>query len=115
VNELTPVGTSIAFTDSIPLAPLALEPWARALPDPFQYVGLWLCLYFASQGAAGAAPIGCWTRRLPLPIACAVLFVLSPVLIDRVGHMGLASHWLLTAFWLYFRRWTDGVAAPLAA
>lgn len=116
VNEMAPVGTSIAFTDSIPLAALALKPWARALPDPFQYFGLWLCLCFAFQGAAGAALTGCWTRRLPLQIAGAVLFVLSPVLLDRVGHVGLASHWLLLiAFWLYFRRWADGLAAPLAA
>jgi hypothetical protein len=116
VNEMAPVGTSIALTDSIPLAALALKPWARLLPDPFQYFGLWLCLCFALQGAAGAALTACWTRRLPLRIAGAVLFVLSPVLLDRVGHVGLASHWLLlTAFWLYFRRWTGGVAARLAA
>jgi hypothetical protein len=115
-NEMAPVGTSIAFTDSVPIAALALKPWAGVLPDPFQYFGLWLCLCFALQGAAGAALTACWTRHLPLQVAGATLFVLSPVLLDRVGHIGLASHWLLlTAFWLYFRRWEPGVAARLTA
>lgn len=114
VSEFYPVGTSIAYTDSVPLAALLLKPWSRILPDPFQYLGGWLLLCFALQGAVGAALIGCWTERTALRAAGALLFVLSPVLLDRVGHVALASHWLLlTAFWLYFRRWPTGPAARI--
>jgi hypothetical protein len=114
VSEFYPVGTSIAYTDSVPLAALLLKPWARVLPDPFQYLGGWLLICFALQGAAGAALIGCWTERTALRVAGAVLFVLSPVLLDRIGHVALASHWLLlSAFWLYFRRWSAGPAARI--
>jgi hypothetical protein len=114
VSEFYPIGTSIAYTDAIPLAALALKPWASVLPDPFQYLGLWLLICFALQGVAGAALIGCWTERTSLRVAGATLFVLSPVLLDRVGHVALASHWLLLfALWLYFRRWSGGPAARI--
>ncbi len=114
ISEFSPVGTSIAYTDSVPIAAFLLKPWSRVLPEPFQYLGLWLLICFALQGAAGAALIGCWTERTELRVAGAVLFVLSPVLLDRVGHVALASHWLLLAsFWLYFRRWSPGPAARI--
>lgn len=106
VNEFYPVGTSIAYTDSVPLAACLLKPLALILPDPFQYLGAWLLICFALQGAVGAALIGCWTERTSLRLAGALLLVLSPVLLDRIGHVALASHWLLLlAFWLYFRHW----------
>jgi hypothetical protein len=111
VSAFYPVGTSIAYTDSVPLAALLLKPWSRLLPDPFQYLGGWLLICFALQGAVGALVIGCWTERTALRVMGAVLFVLSPVLLDRVGHVALASHWLLLlAFWLYFRGWPAGAA-----
>ncbi len=114
VSEFYPVGTSIAYTDSVPLAALLLKPLARVLPDPFQYLGGWLLICFALQGAAGAALVGCWTERTALRVAGAVLFVLSPVLLDRIGHVALASHFLLlSGFWLYFRRWSPGAAARI--
>jgi hypothetical protein len=116
ISVFYPVGTSIAYTDSVPLAALLLKPWSRLLPDPFQYLGGWLLLCFALQGAAGALLIGCWTRRTVLRVGGAALFVLSPVLLDRVGHVALASHWLLLlAFWLYFRQWTAGATARVAS
>jgi len=112
ISMFYPVGTSIAYTDSVPLVALLLKPWSRVLPEPFQYLGSWLLICFALQGAAGAALIGCWTEQTALRVAGAALFVLSPVLLDRVGHVALASHWiLLSAFWLYFRRWHAGPAA----
>lgn len=116
VSAFYPVGTSIALTDSVPVAAFLLKPFARVLPDPFQYLGGWLLICFVLQGAAGAALIGCWTERTALRVAGASVFVLSPVLLDRVGHVALASHWLLlTSFWLYFRRWTSGPAMRIGA
>ena len=44
------------------------------------------------------------------------IFVLSPVLLDRVGHPALCSHWLiLVGLWLYFRHWSGGRRARIAA
>src|SRR5689334_20703176 len=88
-NEFYPVGTSIAFTDSIPLAALLLKPWSRVLPDPLQYLGVWLLACYALQGACGAILARVFTPR-PLPqVLAGVLLATSPVLLDRVGHVAL--------------------------
>jgi Family of unknown function (DUF6311) len=90
-----PLGTSIGLTDSIPLVAYALKPFAAWLPEPFQYLGPFLLLSFALQGALGARLIA---RRIDAPaaqIAGAALFVLLPTLLIRVGHTALCAHWLL--------------------
>ena len=33
-----PIGTSIAFLDSVPLVAVVLRPFSRVLPEPFQYL-----------------------------------------------------------------------------
>jgi Family of unknown function (DUF6311) len=115
-GEFYPVGTSIAYTDSVPIAALVLKPWSRWLPDPFQYLGAWLLLCYALQGACGAMVAGCVTGR-PLPRALTgSLLATSPVLLDRVGHVALCSHFLiLLGFWLYGRRWAQGPGARIAS
>jgi hypothetical protein len=99
-----PAGTSIGFTDSIPLAALALKPFANLLPNPMQYFGVWLVLCFALQGAFGAALTRLWTPSKGLQLVGGVLLIMVPTLLGRVGHPALASHWLLLwALWMYFR------------
>lgn len=90
-----PLGTSIGLTDSIPLAAYLLKPFAALLPMPFQYLGLWLWLCFALQGALGARLVSRWTPSWALQTLGAALFVLVPTLLARVGHAALCAHWLV--------------------
>ncbi len=90
-----PLGTAIGFTDSVPLVAFALKPIAGWLPATFQYIGAWLLLCFALQGAFGAWLVAQWTPRALLQAAGAMLFVLMPVLLVRIGHPALCAHWLL--------------------
>jgi hypothetical protein len=90
-----PLGTSIGFTDAIPLAAFLLKPVQGLLPATLQYIGWWLFLCFTLQGAFGAWLIAQATSRAGLQIAGAALFVLMPVLLIRIGHPALCSHWLL--------------------
>jgi hypothetical protein len=90
-----PVGTSIGFTDSIPLAAFALKPFGGALPMPFQYIGPWLFLCFVLQGWFGAWLVSQWTTRLSIQACGAALFVMMPTLLIRIGHPALCAHWLL--------------------
>jgi hypothetical protein len=115
-SEFYPVGTSIAYTDSLPLVALALKALSAWLPDPFQYLGLWLLVCFALQGACGAL-IAREADARPLPqILTGALLATSPVLLDRVGHVALCSHFLLLlAIWLHLKRWRRGAAARIAA
>ncbi len=90
-----PLGTSIGLTDAIPLAAYLFKPFAAWLPQPFQYIGLWWLLCFTLQGAFGAQLTARATPRSELQILGAVLFILIPTLLTRVGHAALCSHWLV--------------------
>jgi hypothetical protein len=59
-------GTTIGFTDSVPLAALLLKPFAGWLPMPFQYFGLWLLICFVLQGLLGALITRLYTRSVVL-------------------------------------------------
>ncbi len=90
-----PLGTSIGLTDSIPLVAFLLKPLAGVLPQPFQYLGLWVLLCFALQGALGARLVSRWTDAPAAQWLSAALFVLVPTLMTRVGHAALCAHWLI--------------------
>ncbi len=99
-----PVGTSIVYTDSLPLLAFLFKPLSTWLPEPFQYIGLWFLLNFTLQGAFGALLVSRATRMPAAILAGAGLFVFAPVLLHRIGHDTLTAHWLLlAALWLYFR------------
>ncbi len=101
-NPLYPfaIGSTLGFSDSLPLVAVALRPFAAFLPQDFQYVGAWLVLAFALQGFVGAK-----LARLATPDRVAqalggALFVLAPPLLHRLvgpktGHASLCAQWIL--------------------
>ena len=90
-----PLGTSIGLTDSIPLAAYLLKPFAAWLPAPAQYLGPWLLACFALQGALGARLVSRFVADPWVQWLGALLFVLLPTLLIRVGHAALCAHWLI--------------------
>jgi hypothetical protein len=90
-----PVGTSIVFTDSLPLLALPLSFLSPWLPPQFQYIGAFLAASFILQGALAAR----LAHRAELPAAgqvlVALLFVNAPFLLSRIGHDTLTAHWTL--------------------
>ncbi len=90
-----PLGTSIGLTDSIPIAAYLLKPLAAWLPQPFQYLGLWLLLCYVLQGALAARLVSRWSPSVVVQALGATLFVLMPTLLARVGHAALCAHWLI--------------------
>ena len=98
---LYPVGTSIAFTDSTPLASFLLKPFGPLLPQAFQFIGPWLALCFVLQGICGAFLTGLFTDDERLKALGGTLFALAPVLVHRTFHVSLTDHWLvLVALWI---------------
>ena len=71
------MGSSIVFTDSIPLLALLLKPFSGSLPPEFQYTGLWVAACHA------AAPLFAWrcgalaTGRVEAAIGCALFALRS--------------------------------------
>ncbi len=99
------MGSSIVFTDSIPLLALLFKLVRAALPDKFQYFGLWMLACYVLQAVFAWLLSGMATRLVVPRLIITTLFVLSPLLPDRaIGHYALMAHWLvLAALYLYLR------------
>lgn len=102
-----PIGTSVFFTDAHPLLAFLFKPLQALLPDAFQYIGLTYLLNWTLMGCAGALVLRLATRadndradaggQLLLQTLAALLLVLSPTLIARIGHDTLTAQWLIVA------------------
>ncbi len=103
---LHPAGASLGYTDSIPIMAFIFKPLENILPNHFQYFGLWLLLCFCLQGLFAALLVRTVSKNMFIQLLGAAFFVVSPILIGRIGHPALCCHWiLLAALWLYFREW----------
>lgn len=98
-------GTLISYTDSIPWLAVFFRVFRRFLPEVFQYFGIYGLFCFMMQGAAGYLLIEYKTHSRLYALLGSVLFVFSPIMIERMfRHTALASHWLiLFSLLLYFR------------
>ena len=104
------MSSSIAFTDSIPLAAFILKPFNFLLPSTFQYLGLWILICFVLQTYLMARLLSHFlTDQFQIALG-SVFIALSPVLMYRLvhdgyGHIALVSHFLiLGALNLYFTK-----------
>src|SRR6266540_2468531 len=94
-----PVGSTLSYSDSLPLVGVLLRPLSPLLPVDFQYVGPWLGLCFALQGFVGAKLVRLATEdRLAQALggALAALALLAFGYLDRgiattVGGFGFFS------------------------
>lgn len=99
-----PVGTSIVYTDSLPLLALPLKFFSHWLPEPFQYIGIWLLMNCVLQGGFAALLVANVDRRVFSIAAGAMMFLMAPIFLRRLGHDTLMSQWvILASLWLYFR------------
>ncbi len=102
---LYPLGTSVVYTDSLPLLAIPLKLFAPWLPARFQYIGLWLLANCVLHGVFAALLVRCFARRLPLLAIGTGLLLLAPVFIHRAMHDTLTTQWLILAgLWIYFRQ-----------
>lgn len=98
-----PDGTSIAFTDSIPLFAAFFRLLSPLLPQTFQYFGLYTALCFALQGGFAALLVGLFVHSDLTALLGSVPFVLSPILLERAfRHTSLAAHFLILAALYYY-------------
>jgi len=98
-------GSSIFYTDSLPLLAIPLKflnPW---LPETFQYFGLWIWLVFVLQAVLAWQISSRWHQSIVANSLVAILICLSPILTYRLVHAALASHFIiLLAINLYVSR-----------
>ncbi|MDR0769770.1 MAG: DUF6311 domain-containing protein [Burkholderiales bacterium] len=99
------MGSSIVFTDSIPLFALPFKLLAAWLPATFQYFGIWVLVCFILQGVFAWLLACCVTTRRSAQLLLALLLTVSTVMTLRVvGHHALVGHWLILAALLLYLR-----------
>jgi hypothetical protein len=99
------IGSSVVFSDSIPLVALLLKPFSPLLPATFQYFGLWILASFVLQSVFAYLLLARFTPDRWLALAGSVFFTLAPVCLARLyaPHYALFAQWLLlAALYLYF-------------
>ncbi|MEX3931234.1 DUF6311 domain-containing protein [Paraburkholderia phymatum] len=92
------LGSSIVFTDSIPLLAFIFRPFSAVLPSTFQYFGIWILLCFILQAVFAWLLLSRSINERLLLIVSTCFFVFSPPMIWRLsGHEALMGHWLILA------------------
>lgn len=106
---LAPEGTSLLFTDSIPLLGVMLGPFAPWLPSGLQFIGLWYLACVLLQAGFAAALVRRHTTEPLAALAGTALLTAMPVLFNRYGHPSLCAQWLLLwALWIHLDRQRAG-------
>jgi hypothetical protein len=92
------LGSSVLYTDSIPLLALTLKPLSAVLQEPFQYFGIWLLACFILQTFFAWVLTGLVTRHPLVRLLSSALFVFAPPMLFRLaGHWALVGHWTILA------------------
>tara|TARA_B110000037_G_C17018589_1_gene464293 strand:- start:10 stop:759 length:750 start_codon:yes stop_codon:yes gene_type:complete len=111
-----PEGTSIVYTDSLPLFALFFKLFEGYLPEPFQYRGIWVAFCYVMTGVSSALLIRRVTNSWLFVVFGSLFLLINPVILIRtLGHYTLAGQWLIIlALYLYLKpsnygtkiRWT---------
>ncbi|MBK8376033.1 MAG: hypothetical protein IPL18_14760, partial [Sphingomonadales bacterium] len=100
------IGSSIVFTDSIPLFAFFFKALNPLLADTFQYFGLWLLVCFSLQSLFAWKLLSLITPDKWLPLIGCVFFSVAPVCLWRLhGHYALFGQWVVLAgLYFYFSK-----------
>jgi hypothetical protein len=100
------IGSSIVFSDSIPLLAIPFKFLRSLLPAQFQYFGIWIALCFALQALFAWRILSLFTDGIAVRAIGTSLLTLSPPMLWRLlGHEALVGHWILLAgLYLYLRK-----------
>ena len=91
-----PLGSSVVYSDSIPLLALAFKPFSSLLSPTFHYFAFWILTCLMLQAAITFKLMQRITHDFILCCLGALFFALSPVMLSRLdGHFPLLAHWLL--------------------
>lgn len=96
--------SSIVFSDSIPLMAFLFKAIGFALPETFQYLGIWTLICFVLQAYFAWLVLGLMTQNKWIQFFACVLMVFSPPMLWRVNqHIALVAHFMILAvFYLIF-------------
>lgn len=96
-NLFFPFGTSTGFTDANPWASLLFKALSPVLPEHFQFFGSWYLLCFVLFAVMGARIAASFSADKVIGALSGALFVVSPLLPSRNGHIALCAFFFVAA------------------
>lgn len=97
-NLGTHLASSIVYADSIPLLAFLLKPFSTILPEPFQYLGLFIFLCFILQAIFAWLLLALFTPNYWIRFFGSALLLFAPPMMGRnVMTTSLAAHFLILA------------------
>ncbi len=103
------MGSTIIYTDSLPLMALLFKPFETFLPINFQYLGMWILICYILTACFGYKIFNLYLTEPYEKLVCVLFLLCSPIMLERfgIGHISLMSHWIiLFSFYLYIKEST---------
>jgi hypothetical protein len=95
-NPVFPIGTSIVFTDSLPIVCIILKIFTNYLPDPFVWHGIVVVINSSLMFYSGSLFLRVLRPNIILSIIGGLFTILSSIFISRIaGHCPLTTQWLI--------------------
>jgi hypothetical protein len=91
-NFLHPLGSNVAYMDSLPWVALVMRFFSDLLPRDFQYLGVWILGCSAALGFSAAWMVRGISPRWEHQALVGVLAAMSPSLMTRIVHPALCAH-----------------------
>lgn len=99
-----PLGTNMAYTDSLPLLGLFFKLFSGILPAEFQYFGIWLLFCYLMIAHYTLKILELYKIRILHALPIIALVVANPCLWFRYIHPALSAHgFILAGIYLYLR------------
>lgn len=101
-NYNFPAGTTVGYTDSIPLMSIIGKVFYFLFPENFQFLGFWLLLSHLLLAYFCIKICKLYTSNFLYIFLITLLISFNPVLMYRDMHPALTSHWLFVGCLYYY-------------
>ncbi len=100
-------GSSLIYTDSLPIFAVFFKFFNSILDFQFQYFGLWILLSFVLQAIIADKILKLYIDDEKFRLISIIFFCISPIFLNKLffSHLALASHWIiLLGIYLYLSK-----------
>ena len=90
-------GSSLIYTDSLPIFAIIFKFFSSFLEFQFQYFGLWVLACFALQAIIADKVLKIYIDDNKFRAISIIFFCISPIFLNKLffSHLALASHWII--------------------
>ena len=100
-------GSSLIFTDSLPIFALLFRPFDHIIEFEFQYLGLWIFCSFIMQAFFADRILRLYIDDNKYIFISTIFFCIAPIFLNKLffSHIALSSHWIILAsIYIYLRK-----------